>query len=670
MTSDRDDRDALPESTTSSDSTAELSDSEAVTARVAQVPPGALPLSGMGSGLLAKQPTPSSEAPIAVAKVCPQCGTEYETVDRFCPRDGSPLRPKAGNDPLVGRVIAERYLIIAKLGEGGMGRVYLAEHVKMNRQCAIKVMNPSLVNDPESSARFAREASNAARIIHPNVAAVFDFGEADKIVYLVMEYVDGESLSAALARDGTFEPRRAIDIARQIADGLAAAHELGIVHRDLKPDNVIVARSRSGRETPKVVDFGIAKAASEAPQDALTKSGLVIGTPEYMSPEQLLGDPVDERTDVYALGCILYQMITGASPFAADSREQMIRRRLHEPPPHIRDADADLPRRLDTLIAHMLARSPSERLSSAAAVRDALDPGLVFAGWAPDSAQRSAERRRLTTRNAPTVTGPPADPSLQPTIPLSVARRRSVMRIFGGALVGSAAILLLLLWSRNVGSNPTETRTAAGIAVADTTQRARRAADSLIAKLASDSAKRDSLGKDSARVAAAKRATAGPVKSHDSGAAGVGLSQQTAAKGTPAEHQSASDTASESSPTAKMRPEEYSAHQVLEQFTNAVKSGNIEAVEVKFRSITPELRDYFKELFSKAGSGSITAHSAFGDGSIMSSEKVIIPYTIDLTYTPKGTGQRTRVPLSYNATVTKQPNGHWAIASLETPRSE
>jgi len=132
----------------------------------------------------------------------------------------------------------------------------------------------------------------------------------------------------------------------------------------------------------------------------------------------------------------------------------------------------------------------------------------------------------------------------------------------------------------------------------------------------------------------------------------------------------ASDTASESSPTAKMRPEEYSAHQVLEQFTNAVKSGNIEAVEVKFRSITPELRDYFKELFSKAGSGSITAHSAFGDGSIMSSEKVIIPYTIDLTYTPKGTGQRTRVPLSYNATVTKQPNGHWAIASLETPRSE
>jgi serine/threonine protein kinase len=620
----------------------------------------------MGSGLLAQQPTPSSEAPIAVAKVCPQCGTEYETVDRFCPRDGSPLRPKAGSDPLVGRVIAERYLIIAKLGEGGMGRVYLAEHVKMNRQCAIKVMNPSLVNDPESSARFAREASNAARIIHPNVAAVFDFGEADKIVYLVMEYVDGESLSAALARDGTFEPRRAIDIARQIADGLAAAHELGIVHRDLKPDNVIVARSRSGRETPKVVDFGIAKAASEAPQDALTKSGLVIGTPEYMSPEQLLGDPVDERTDVYALGCILYQMITGASPFAADSREQMIRRRLHEPPPHIREVDGELPRRLDTLIAHMLARSPSERLSSAAAVRDALDPGLVFAGWTADSAQRSAERRRLTTRNAPTVTGPPADPSLQPTIPLSVARRRSFMRIFGGSLVGSAAILILLLWSQHAGRNPPEARSAAGIAAPDSMQRARHAQDSVIAQLAADSARRDSLQKDSvARLAAAKHETAG--KSRANGATtGLALSQA-GAKGASTQRQGASDTASQSSPTPAMRPEERAARTVLEEFTSAVKSANMDAVGVKFTNITPGLREYFRDLFAKASS--ISTHTVIGEAVIMSSDQVSIPYSLDLTFTTKGTGQRTRVPLSYTAIIRKQ-NGKWAIASLETRRTE
>src|SRR5689334_885203 len=258
--------------------------------------------SHIDSGRIAAQPTPTSQGGVAVAKVCPQCGSEYETTDRFCPRDGSPLRPKSGDDPLVGRVIADRYLVLAPLGEGGMGRVYLGEHVKMNRQCAIKVMNPSLVNDTESSQRFAREASNAARILHPNVAAVFDYGESDKIVYLVMEYVDGQSLSSILQKDGALDPRRAIDLARQVADGLHAAHELGIVHRDLKPDNVIITRNRSGKEIAKVVDFGIAKAVNDSKEDALTKSGLVIGTPEYMSPEQLLGDPVDARTDVYALG--------------------------------------------------------------------------------------------------------------------------------------------------------------------------------------------------------------------------------------------------------------------------------------------------------------------------------------------------------------------------------
>ena len=239
----------------------------------------ALGASALGSGLLARQPTPDPATIAAVPKVCPQCGTEYETGSRFCVKDGAPLRPKAGDDPLVGRVIADRYLVLARLGEGGMGRVYLAEHLKINRQCAVKVMNPSLVNDHESATRFAREASNAAQILHPNVAAVFDFGESDRTVYLVMEYVDGEPLSRILLQDGTVEPRRAVDIACQIADGLTAAHELGIVHRDLKPDNVIVTQSKGGRDIPKIVDFGIAKAASEAPQDALTRSGLVIGTP-------------------------------------------------------------------------------------------------------------------------------------------------------------------------------------------------------------------------------------------------------------------------------------------------------------------------------------------------------------------------------------------------------
>jgi serine/threonine-protein kinase len=392
--------------------------------------------SSIGSGLLAQQPTPPAEETVAVAKVCPQCGSEYETGDRFCPKDGSPLRPKTGGDPLIGRVIADRYLVLARLGEGGMGRVYLAEHVKMTRQCAIKVMNPSLMNDSESLARFAREASSAARILHPNVAAVFDYGEADKIVYLVMEYVDGESLSAILAQHGALEPRRAIDIARQIADGLSAAHELGIVHRDLKPDNVIVARTRAGKETPKVVDFGIAKALSDSAEDALTRSGLVIGTPEYMSPEQLLGDPVDARADIYSLGCILYQMLTGVQPFAAESREQMIRRRLHETPPHVRDVLPDLPRRLDTLIVHMLARSPVDRLGSAAVARDALDPSLALGGWDP----QSITGPRPTPITAADWGHPVSDPSLQPTA-LMPRQRTSVKRIAIGSVIGAAVLM-------------------------------------------------------------------------------------------------------------------------------------------------------------------------------------------------------------------------------------
>jgi serine/threonine-protein kinase len=421
-------------------------------------PPNALRTSVLGSGLLAQQPTPDSGEAAVVPKVCPQCGTEYETGSRFCEKDGAPLRPKSGGDALIGHVIADRYLILSRIGEGGMGRVYLGTHVKMNRQCAIKVMSPSLVNDAESHARFAREASNAARILHPNVAAVFDFGESEKIVYLVMEYVDGEPLSRILAREGSLEPRRALDIARQIADGLAAAHELGIVHRDLKPDNVIVAQTR-GREIPKVVDFGIAKALSESPQDSLTRTGLVIGTPEYMSPEQLLGDFVDARSDVYALGCILFQMLTGAPAFAADSREQMVRRRLHEGAPHVRDVRPDLPVRLDTTLAQMLARSPADRLATAAHARDALDPAIALADW-PGLAQRGVPPTagpRMTIRpSEPTqqLAITPSDESLAPTIPLP-KQKFSVRRVaIGVAVAGVGLFVALAMWARPRAAAP------------------------------------------------------------------------------------------------------------------------------------------------------------------------------------------------------------------------
>ena len=398
----------------------------------------ALAKSGLGSGLLARQPMlPTGERP-TVHKVCPQCGNEYETAARFCPSDGTSLRPK-GSDSLIGRVMAERYHILKRIGEGGMGRVYLGEHVKMNRQCAIKVMSPALVNDHESAARFAREASNAARIIHPNVAAVFDYGESEGLVYLVMEYVEGEPLARILAREAPLSVDRALDLARQIADGLGAAHELGIVHRDLKPDNILITRNKAGKEVAKVVDFGIAKAIQENAGDALTRTGLVIGTPEFMSPEQLLGDPIDARSDLYAVGCILHLMLTASPPFAAATREQMIKRRLSEEAPHIQHLDPGLADSLDRIVNRLLARSPADRYGSAAEVRDAL-AGTHARRLDVEGLVRAS---KPTPRSAPTQAFENA--ALAPTEQTELAnrprRRQAVLAVGVIMLIGAAFVM-------------------------------------------------------------------------------------------------------------------------------------------------------------------------------------------------------------------------------------
>ena len=579
--------------------------------RLTEEQPSPLSESAIGSGRLAQQRTPTADASIAVAKVCPQCGSEYETTDRFCPRDGSPLRPKAGGDPLVGRVIADRYLVLALLGEGGMGRVYLGEHVKMNRQCAIKVMSPTLVNDQESLQRFAREASNAARILHPNVAAVFDYGESDKIIYLVMEYVDGESLSTILAREGKLEPRRAIEIARQIADGLQAAHELGIVHRDLKPDNVIVAQSRSGREIPKVVDFGIAKALTEAPQDALTRSGLVIGTPEYMSPEQLLGDPVDARADIYSLGCILYQMLTGAPAFSADTREQMIRRRLHEAPPHLREVLPNLPTRLDTLLVHMLARSPNDRLSSAAEARDQLDPALAMGGWDP----RVITAPSLSPGSTAAVARAVSDELSRPTMPIP-RQKLSVRRISVGAAIGAGLLLAsLYLWSERA-LQPTAALAPPGKVVVDTTP-----------------------------------ATATPQ------AAPIVPDTLAAGRGALAKPDSAPP------PVKRVAPAYDTA--AIGQLALAIKSGDIDKVQAAYPGITPEQRTYFTDqLFAGNDIRSVKPilHSA-----IITGDSARMPIEFRIVLAKKGTASPITVPLAYRATFTLNA-GRWQLAALQPRR--
>jgi serine/threonine-protein kinase len=277
--------------------------------------------------------------------------------------DGAALVAEGPGTALEGSVIADRYLVLEKLGEGGMGEVYLAEHVRMKRKVAVKVMRAWLTSDPAAIGRFHREAENASQISHPNVAQVYDFGEAAQgIVYLAMEYVTGESLRLVLEREGTLNPVRAADIASQIADALAAAHSLGILHRDLKPDNVMLGRSRVGTDVVKLLDFGIARVMGRETQ-AFTSTGMVIGTPDWMSPEQLSGDTLDERSDLYALGLIAFRMLTGAHAFPGGNSQEVLLAKMTRPPLRLAEVRPDVswPDVLQATLDRALASDPAAR---------------------------------------------------------------------------------------------------------------------------------------------------------------------------------------------------------------------------------------------------------------------------------------------------------------------
>ena len=301
-------------------------------------------------------------------KVCPTCGTEYPLSERFCPRDGTALRSSSATGDLIGSIVAERYHILKKLGEGGMGTVYLAEHVKMGRKAALKVMNPGMNSDPDAIARFNREAANASRLNHPNVCGIYDFGETPEgLIYLAMEFVEGESLTSLIEKNGFLPAPRAASIIHQAADALAVAHDYGIVHRDLKPDNIMIAKGRDGSDMVKVVDFGIAKASSSDAQK-VTKTGLVVGTPEYMSPEQLAGDKLDGRSDIYSLGLVAFNCLTGQLPFQSNSAQEAMIMRLTDQPKTLAEMkpDIDWPPELQAVMDKVLARDADERYQKSA----------------------------------------------------------------------------------------------------------------------------------------------------------------------------------------------------------------------------------------------------------------------------------------------------------------
>ncbi len=265
---------------------------------------------------------------------------------------------------LIGAEVDDRYRVIELLGEGGMGKVYLAEHVEIGKRVALKVLHPSYSRMPDLVERFRREARAASKIGHPNIVDVTDSGTTnDGSVYFVMEYLEGVELGSIIDREGAIDVARALKIAGQICRALSAAHAQGIVHRDLKPENVFLITRDGAADVVKVLDFGIAKTteAEAARERRLTSPGMAMGTPEYMSPEQAAGRPADARCDVYALGAILYEMVTGAAPYSGDNFMEILTKKATQdpPPPHL--LRSELPQQVGDLVMQAMARSPDDR---------------------------------------------------------------------------------------------------------------------------------------------------------------------------------------------------------------------------------------------------------------------------------------------------------------------
>lgn len=357
------------------------------------------------------------------AKICPQCGTKYAAEHRFCTLDGASLVSEHPDDSLLGRIIADRYHVTQKLGEGGMGEVYLAEHVRIRRKVAVKIMRRWMAEDHVALGRFHREAENASQISHPNVATIYDFGEtSDGIVYFAMEYVDGRPLTSLLEKEGRLGVVRSLDIVRQTADALSAAHHLGILHRDLKPDNVMVGTGRAGTDQVKLVDFGISRVMTRGTQQ-FTSTGMIVGTPDYMSPEQLSGDSMDVRTDLYALALIAYRMLSGGEAFGKGSPHETLMWRLTRPPRPLRELcpEVEWPVAAQALFERALAAAPESRFSEAIEFANALDQALTQVPLtAADDAYLQALAMRSATppRGFGTVEGTLTPPRAHVTIDL------------------------------------------------------------------------------------------------------------------------------------------------------------------------------------------------------------------------------------------------------------
>lgn len=309
-------------------------------------------------------------------RFCHQCGAKGNEDDRFCAGCGGAFssEPESASDPLIGRLIAGSYTIQELVGVGGMGRVYRAEQATLGRSVALKVIHPHLLGDEQTVARFYTEARAASRLNHPNSVGVIDFGRTDDgVLYLVMELLNGKDLAEIMATESPLPFDRILDIAIQTLEGLAEAHALDIVHRDLKPENLILTKYRSGKDLVKVVDFGLATIIDGGATN-ITRPGLVCGTPDYMAPEQGRGEDVDGRGDLYALGVILFELLTDRLPFMDDTPTKVVLRHLHDPVPDPREVAPyrNIPDRLAEITMKALTKDRNARFQNADEMKAAL----------------------------------------------------------------------------------------------------------------------------------------------------------------------------------------------------------------------------------------------------------------------------------------------------------
>jgi len=276
---------------------------------------------------------------------------------------GDPSPPT--DDPLIGKVLSDRYRIVRKIGEGGMGAVYQAEHALIEKKIALKILFQDLTRRPDLIQRFLQEAKSASRIGHENVIDISDFGQSPEgLVFIAMEFLDGEDLGKTLKKGGAMHWVRARPILMQIAKGLRAAHGNGIIHRDMKPENVYLIQREGRPDFVKVLDFGIAKIVNDdAGGPALTQTGMIFGTPEYMSPEQAQGSTPDHRVDVYAVGCIMYHLLTGSVPFTADNFMGILTKHLLEAPvpPRKRRPDLEIPHEVEAICLRAMEKDRDKR---------------------------------------------------------------------------------------------------------------------------------------------------------------------------------------------------------------------------------------------------------------------------------------------------------------------